>query len=409
MKKISALAIAGVFTASLAATAFAEMAEVKAGGEIRVRYLNTNNYDFNEDAGDSNNQISQRSRVNVDATVNETTKAYISLQDTRTWGSETGTTTTGDDVQAVDVSQAYIQLDKLAGQPLSLKIGRQALAYGDQRLIGGLEWSDNARRFDAIKLMYNIDAVGVDLFTAKLDENGNGTLGTTGGDDGTFNGLYVTVKAIPMNVLDLYLLQKKEIDASGEDMLTYGLRIAGGAMNIDWTAEGAMQSGDDSEVAGSTVDQSANMYTLKLGYTIPEVASLRIGAEYDFASGDEDATDDENNDFDNLYPTNHDKYGVSDIKIGGVEVGLSDLAAWSVNLSAKPAAGLKLVAEYWDFSTDEEYAAGEDHIGSEFNIQAWYALSSNLDLHAYWARFMPDDNIGDDDADNVTVQLTAKF
>lgn len=406
MKKISALAIAGVFTASLAATAFAEMAEVKAGGEIRVRYLNTNNYDFNEDAGDSNNQISQRTRVNVDATVNETTKAYISLQDTRTWGGETdgtdaGTTNTdetGNDVDAVDVSQAYIQLDKLAGQPLSLKIGRQALAYGDQRLIGAFEWSDNARRFDAIKLAYNTDAFGVDLFTAKVVENG------TAGDDGTFNGLYATVKAIPMNVLDLYLLQKKDLPASsGVDMLTYGLRIAGGAINIDWTVEGAMQGGD----AATDVDKDASMFILKAGYTLPEVASLRIGAEYDFASGDDDATDDEDNAFDNLYPTNHDKYGVSDI----VNT-LSNMSAWSINVGAKPAEGLKLLAEYWDYSTDEDNAAGEDHLGSEFNIQAWYTLSSNLDLHAYWARFMPDDGtstVNDDPADNVTVQLTAKF
>ena len=392
MKKIKVLAIAGVFTASLAAAAFAEMADVKVSGEIRVRDIISNNYDFNEDANDSNNSISQRTRVNVDATVNETTKAYISLQDTRTWGSETNTATTGDDVQAVDVSQAYIQLDKLAGQPLSLKIGRQALSYGDQRLIGAFEWNNNASRFDAIKLMYNTDAFGVDLFTAKLDENGAGS------DDGTFNGLYATVKSIPMNVLDLYLLQKDN-NVSGQNMLTYGLRIAGGAMNIDWNAEYAMQGGD----ANAAQSQDANMFVLKAGYTLPEVSSLRIGAEYDFASGQESGSSDVTA-FDQLYPTNHDKYGVSDIYNT-----LSNLSAWSLNVSAKPAEGVKLVAEYWDLSTDEEYASGEDHLGSEFNIQAWYALSTNVDLHAYWARFMPDSNIGDDDADNVTVQLAVKF
>lgn len=395
MKKIKVLAIAGVFTASLAAAAFAEMADVKVGGEIRVRDIISNNYDYDDNAGDSNNIISQRTRVNVDATVNETTKAYISLQDTRTWGAEASTASTGTEAaeSSVDVSQAYIQLDKLAGQPLSLKIGRQALAYGDQRLIGAFEWSDNARRFDAIKLAYNTDAFGVDLFTAKLVENGAGS------DDGTFNGLYATVKTIPMNALDLYLLQKSN-NVSGQSMLTYGLRIAGGAMNIDWTAEAAMQSGD----AATNVDKDANMFVLKAGYTLPEVSSLRIGAEYDLASGQDTSTD--STAFDQLYPTNHDKYGVTDI----VNT-LSNLNAWSVNVGAKPAEGLKLLAEYWDYSLDEAAAGADDHLGSEFNIQAWYALSTNVDLHAYVARFMPDDGISakDDSADNVTVQLAVKF
>ena len=181
MKKISALAVAGVFVASLAGTAFAEMADVKIGGEIRVRHVEQNNYDLDSDAGDASNTTSQRTRVNVDAKVNETTKAFISLQDTRIWGSEVdgvdaGTTNTDETANendhAVDISQAYVQLDKLAGQPLSLKLGRQALAYGDQRLIGAFEWSDNARRFDALKLMYNTDAVNIDFFMANLKEAG---------------------------------------------------------------------------------------------------------------------------------------------------------------------------------------------------------------------------------------------
>lgn len=413
MKKITALAIAGVFTASLAATAFAE-SDVKVGGEIRVRHVEVNNNgDFNNDNGDASNTTSQRTRVNVDAKVNETTKAFIQLQDTRTWGLEASTASTGTEeegvgtgAESVDLAQGYVQLDQLFGQPLSLRLGRQILAYGDHRLIGSFEWSDNARRFDALKLMYNTDAFSADLFFSNIGEVGVGT-------DTSFNGLYATLKMIPMNSLDLYLLQKS--GTAKLNVLTYGARLNGGAMNIDWTAEAAMQNGDKT----ATVKREAMMYAIKGGYTLPEVAGLRIGAEYDFASGDDgsDATKDKS--FDNLYPTNHPLYGVMDMTLGGrTEANrLSDLKAFSINVGAKPAEGLKLLAEYWNFSTDKKYNAGGDTaVGTEMNLQAWYALSKNVNLHGFIAQFTTDSKFADafyatkkDAATNVTLQLAVNF
>lgn len=481
MKKISALAIAGVFTASLAATAFAEMADVKVGGEIRVRDVVTNNYDFNKDNADRNNTVTSRTRVNVDAKIDETTKAYVSIQNTKVWGDNafaTGnasvnangnTLSTGEDT--TDVKEAYLQLDKLFGQPLSLKLGRQQLAYGEHRLIGNFEWSNIGRSFDALKLAYNQDAFSLDLFTAKVREagalNAVGTeVPTKAGDptsylvnseDSYFNGLYATVKSIPTSTLDLYLLQKKDsatsTDANGssatvsgavnkQDILTYGARINGGAMNIDWTAEGAIQTGDagkDTSIVNAggvtntstgTIDKEASFYALRAGYTIPEAASLRIGAEYVSATGDKKA-DDKDKTFDNLYPTNHPLYGVSDVADTNTLSGPSGygLTAWSINASAKPVKGLKLLAEYWNYSATEDYTytkkggatATDDAIGNEFNIQAWYAISENVGLHAYWARFSPDSNYAqkkngsatvdakDDAADNVTLQVAVKF
>ncbi|MBI4745857.1 MAG: alginate export family protein [Deltaproteobacteria bacterium] len=390
MKKISALAVAGVFAASLAGTAFAEMTDLKISGEIRVRHVEQNNYDLNSNAGDASNTTTQRTRVNVDAKVNETTKAYISLQDTRSWGSEVdgvdaGTTNTDETANendhAVDISQAYIQLDKLAGQPLSLKLGRQILAY-------------NARRFDALKLMCNTDTVNVDFFTANLKEAGSANPG-----DAQLNGLYLTAKTISLHkALDVYLIQKAN-SVAGENIMTYGLRLDGGTAGIDWTAEAAFQSGD----AAATKKKKANMYVLKAGYTLPQIASLRIGAEYDFASGQDTSTDDTA--FDNLYPTNHPLYGVTDIT--GTNT-LSNLKAMSFNVGAKPAEGLKVVAEYWSYSKDQ---GDKTAIGNEMNVQAWYALNTNVDLHGFIARFTPSSDFSTttDPADNVTLQLAVKF
>lgn len=368
MKKIKVLAIAGVFTASLAGAAFAEMADVKIGGEIRVRAENVKT-----DGATGDGQYLQRTRLNVDAKVNETTKAYIQLQDSRQWGSD-GTATglgTANENEAVDVSQAYFQLDKLADQPLSLRVGRQALSYGDQRLVGGLEWSNFARRFDALKLIYNTDAFSVDLWTAKVVE----ATPTTSADN-DFNGIYATVKSIPNNTIDLYLLQDKagEFAATNpkRDVLTYGVRVAGKAADLDYGVEFALQTGDNS----ATVDQESSAYAIKAGYTIPAVMGLRIGAEYDFASGNDTGTATKNEAFQNLYPTNHYLYGFND------DTTWSNIKATSLNVNAKPAKDLSVAAEYWMYTLAEKNAAGKDDNGTELNLLAKYALNANVKLEA---------------------------
>lgn len=406
MRKISALAMAGVFAASLAGTAFAEMTDLKVSGEVRVRgeSVTTDNT-----TPSNRSAYLQRTRLNVDAKANETTKAFIQLQDSRTWGGESLGDTNGDGIVdnneltgttgktgMVDVSQAYVQLDQLFEQPLSIKIGRQAMVYGDQRLIGAFEWSNNARRFDAIKLMYNTDAVSVDLWTAKVSE-GTTTSSTTGGDtDRDFTGLYVTVKTIPNNTIDVYALQ----DAAGADatnslaaaaaqtdkarnVMTYGVRLNGKVADLDYTGEFALQSGDFGTIAATGVKktQEASAYALKAGYTIPQAIGLRIGAEYDYASGDKTSTTDKTEAFQNLYPTNHPLYGYTD------DVNWTNTKSLSVNLSAKPVKDLYVGLEYWMYSLAEQTAAGKDDNGTEINLLARYALNANVKLEAaYVAR-----------------------
>lgn len=427
MKKIATLVVAAVFGFSLSTAAFAEMTDLKVSGEIRIRNVDVNNYDNNSNVADSGNTTAQRTRINVDATVNETTKAYIQLQDTRLWGDNAATgaaaqngntvSTANNGAGNVDVSQAYIQLDQLVGQPLSLRLGRQPLAYGDQRLVGTFEWSNYSRRFDALKLIYNADAFSVDFWLSNVGEPGalsatgteaGGTYqGTTAnGIDAQFNGLYATLKSvIPTSTLDLYLLQKKSVGAvSGQSFLTYGLRLDGKGAGADWTAEYALQGGDASKTATITKTKKASMYCLKGGYTVANAANLRIGAEYDSASGPDASADDTA--FDNLFPTNHPLYGVTDF---GPTNTLTNLKAWSLNVAAKPANGLKLVAEYWNYSKDQGAATA---IGNEMNIQAWYAINKNVDLHAFIARFTPSSDYSGattDPADNVTLQLALKF
>src|SRR3990172_6643744 len=84
-------------------------AEVKvSGGELRVRGVMVDNGDAATpmDGG----FFEQRTRVNVDASVDENAKVFVQIQDSRKWGSEASTTDTADnsDTGGVDLSQGYV-------------------------------------------------------------------------------------------------------------------------------------------------------------------------------------------------------------------------------------------------------------------------------------------------------------
>ncbi len=368
--------IFSLLTASLVAGMVGtSYAEVKLDGELRVRGVLVNN-DEGAASPSKGGFFEQRTRLNADASVDENAKVFIQLQDSRKWGDKKGTTgdntvATGQDVEALDMAQGYIELGKLFEQPLSVRLGRQALAYGEHRLIGSLEWTNNARRFDAIKFMYKHDVADVDFFVAKVAES-TGNWAT----DTNLAGIYASLKVVPQNNVDVYLLDT--VAAGGTSFFTLGGRINGAVkdVNVDYTAEIAIQTGD----AATDVDKSANAYAIKAGYTIPDVMGLRIGVEYDAATGDSGgaagsagaAADGEDEAFSNLYPTNHYLYGFTD------DVNWTNIQALSLNVSAKPMANLKVALEYWKYTLAEKTAGGEDDAGSEINLKANHEMSKKI-------------------------------
>src|SRR3990170_2398523 len=260
-------------------------AEVKLGGELRVRGIMVDNSD-GTGAKTDGGYFEQRTRLNGEASVDENAKVFVQIQDSRKWGEQTvtvGTETsntqiTGREKEATDLSQGYVEIGNLFDQPLSVRLGRQAMAYGEHRLIGSLEWSNNARRFDALKFMYKHDMVDIDAWTAKIVENG----GEDWGNDDNLNGVYAALKNIPKNAIDLYLLQKVA-GATNLNFYTLGGRVKGAVdnVNVDYNAEAAIQSGD----FDTNSSQSASAYAIRSGYTLPDMKGLRVGVEYDAATG----------------------------------------------------------------------------------------------------------------------------
>jgi hypothetical protein len=242
-----------------------------------------------------------------------------------------------------DLHQAFVLIGNHKEFPLSLKIGRQELVYGDQRLVGHFRWGNNARTFDAVKLRWQNPLFGVDVFTGGVVYNDNRNLNHANSQD-HFSGAYFNFPtASTKSIVEAYFLARNvergiaTDDWSGvpapfrfpgaQDVYTVGLRLKSkpGAIDPwDYGLETMYQFGNRTAVfAGSTVaaalaaprlSHHASAVVAQLGYTWTENAwQPRLAAIYSYGSGDTDATDSKSGTFQNLFPTNHLFYGYMDL------------------------------------------------------------------------------------------------
>ena len=360
---------------------------------LRVE-LRDNNFDFRDAANASTDDawLLQRFRLGVLVKPTAWLRLYAQGQDTREIGSDRDNVpfvlgAEGDD--PFDLRQAYVEISNHAECPWGLKVGRQELSYGDERLIGGFEWNNFARTFDAVKLRYqdNPRRFWVDAFAAHVvtirDVGPQGNYGWHFNDadwNDTFLGVYGgTTRWLSQTTEAYFLYRNKESsnpryfdDATPtpnaaraydiqQEIYTVGLRLKstpGKLAGFDYEAEAAGQWGRAHGRSGAAFpgpasqDHRAWAAMVRGGHTWKDWAwKPRLGVEYSVASGDENPDDDRHESFLNLFPTNHKFYGYM------------DFFAWK-NIH-NPSVQLK-VTPYQD------------------KTHAWKNLWVQLDCHAFW-------------------------
>jgi hypothetical protein len=363
----------------------------------------------------------------------------------------------GPESDSIDLHQAYVTVGNPAEFPLSLKVGRQVLSYGEERLVGGFDWNNIARTFDAIKVRWQSDWVAADFFTSRevIPEDGRFD---TDNDHELFSGVYATTLKIPANILDVYFLARDAStkaltdepspqfpQPSARDIYTAGGRFKskpGELGNWDYSVEGAYQFGNFRDTrAGAPatrLTQNAFMAVVQGGYTFANLwATPRLGAEFDYASGDDNAHDGTHGTFDNLFPTNHKFYGSMDF------VSLQNIQDAGVNLSLKPHPRLNftLMGNFlWLANTHDSFysATGvprggatatpgtgfgvnptyNSYVGSELTAIGGWAVTRWAQLEAGYGRFFHGDYVaqtwsaagfGARDANFGYLQLNLKF
>lgn len=272
----------------------------------------------------------------------------------------------------MDLHQGFVMIGNHKEFPVSLKIGRQELAYGDQRLVGHFRWNNNARTFDAAKLRYQNAWFGVDAFTGGVVYNDHGDFNKANSDD-VFSGLYFNFPNIgsftKKHIVESYFLARNvdrnivnddwsDVAApfrfpAPQDLYTAGVRIRtkpGAYTHWDYGIEAMYQFGNRTAVFPATpvaaartaprLDHSAYAFVGQVGYTFPDLAwSPRIALLYSYGSGDKSATDGESGTFQNLFPTNHLFYGYMDLN------SLQNMRNLRAALSLKPTPTTSLAFE----------------------------------------------------------------
>jgi hypothetical protein len=269
----------------------------------------------------------------------------------------------------LDVHQAYLFLGNHKEFPVSVKLGRQELVYGDQRLLGHLRWNNNARTFDAVKVRWQNKLFGVDLWTGGLVYNDHNNLNKSNPQD-RFSGAYFNFPTLAKNEIVEAFLYARNVargiatdNWSGvaapfrfpgaQDLYTAGVRIRSKPLAYDawdYGIELMHQFGNRTAVFPATtvaaalaaprLTQDAWAAVLQGGYTWTEHPwQPRAGVLYSYASGDKNAADGSSQTFQNLFATTHLHYGYMDLN------SLQNLHDLRLVLTAKPRTNISLAAE----------------------------------------------------------------
>lgn len=291
------------------------------------------------------------------------------------------------DPEHTELDQGFVQY---ANDTFSAKIGRQVIAWDNQRFIGHVGWRQDRQTFDGLSAKYNPSkALTLNyayltqrnrIFAEALDQDSK---------DHLLNVAYTT--SIGTLTAYGYLL---ELDNTTDNALdTYGVSFVGSSMAGDTKIVYAAEYASQSSEAGATkfdadymlLEAGAvlNGITAKLGY---EVLGSDNGA-YGFATP---------------LATLHKFNGWADTFLTTPKEGLVDTY---VSLGGG-AFGGKWMAVYHDFSADEA-SANVDELGSELDLQYLHNFGSNYTVGIKYAAYSGDSGIAD--TDKLWAWLNLKF
>ena len=261
------------------------------GGEVRERFESYDNINFGfSKAAPKSDYLLQRLMFNTDLHVTEWFRAFGQVGSMDRYGNRGASSTT--DIDRGEIMQAF--LDFRAPGPLgdrpTLRVGREELLFGWQRLIAVREGPNVRRAFDGLRLTDRIGEVSVDLFSVKPVTNNQDSFDDPTNNAQRLKGAYVTapVPFVPALKADLYVLGYERDKAvfrgitATESRTTYGTRLFGDLKGFDWNFEGDLQRGTFSKY-----DIRAYWLAASTGYKFEGLAwTPRLGLQANYASGD---------------------------------------------------------------------------------------------------------------------------
>lgn len=374
---------------------------LRVGGEYRMRWEGRSGLTGKEDRNDS--YFLNRIRLDLTFKVSSQFTVFVQAQDSKAFGFNTSPVP-GIHEDSFDLRQAYVEWRQGEKNGWSVKAGRQELNYGDQRLIGSLNWTNTARTFDAVKVGYSSPNFALDAFASSVvvidDEHFDRHR-----DGNNLYGVFASLPKLHSKIsLNTYVFWKTEQNTRSErgqiassDVVTFGSQIKGKlSPRFDYDLDVMGQRGTFSKD-----DIKAHAVHGRLGFfTNPkQERAPKLFVEYNHASGDGTPGDGVRGTFDQLFPTGHAKYGVID------QVGLRNIHNTQVGSIWKPNSKLSVQVEYHSFwlahRRDGLYNAGGAlvailpngapgaHVAQELDLQVQYNFRPGVTFGGGYGHWIP--------------------
>lgn len=357
-------------------SAFADEApKFQWGGSARTRA----EYDYFTNYLNVRQMAWMRFRPNFSVEAENGVNVYFEPQFAKAMGENTvsANSTTGTSEQnsgvtsdsALGVHQAYLNYSTSPG--FQIRAGRQILSYGDELVVGALEWNNVGRAFDGFRIRHESETQKLDLFATKLvDTNVAGS----GNGDYNFLGSYNSFKKLfGIDETDLYALYLLDARGTGPDPLqlwSIGFRVKSKMESIDYRLETTQQLG---RVAGSTAHARGTQADVELGYRFQSTRLFRVGVEGFYADSD----------YNQLFPTLHKWLGTADV------FGRRNIYGMKLNAITQLNDRLKLTTDFHRFyradKNDPAYRingtaitgsnVGDAYLGTEVDVTTQYDLS----------------------------------
>jgi len=296
-----------------------------------------------------------------------------------------------------DLKLAYTEFGNPMKHSISVRIGRQLVNYNNT-IIASSEWRNQGRSYDAVVTNLQNGRFHLGVFAASVvDPLASGISHHQQGNN--VYGIYGRfTSVIPKSDLEPFVLWHVQpsvvIDPAAssargkQNLRAFGVRWKGQLHPaFEYSVQGVFEEGTQgSEPIRAWATSDGVAYQKQSWWSQP-----RVFAQFDYASGSSNPAAGVHRTFDSIYPTTHDRFGITDI------LGWQNIQSYRVGGTVSPHVRLTFTAQYLDFhraqQNDELYnntgtaighgiAAYGKHIGDEADVYSWYEINRHFNIGA---------------------------
>ena len=295
----------------------------------------------------------------------------VELLDVRQAFADEGTPLTRRSVEAANLQQLYITWhwpEAFADSNVDINLGRQTLSLGSRRLVsrsasngpvivtGGVANLERERGekwtvFSLVPVL-SFPSARADILENRSERNkeSHGT---------RLTGVFVQLPEYRLGLhSEYYALHLREVDAGNEEVADLRINTVGTHLytpvalgRMDYDLEAAVQAGKSRASSASSdlldLKHRAYFYHLSFGYSLDTALAPHVQLLYDFASGDRNPNDAQNNRFDTLFGARRSEFGPSSLYGPFYRTNLSTLG---LRLTVSPSPALEMIFTVRDFA-----------------------------------------------------------